>query len=625
MSPRIAMPPFGRSLPVVLSLAGLFAVAGAAAAEPSTTDFVVPVVSPPTAATLETARGEARKRLATLRGLFAEQAIGVVLSRELDLDGLEAAVSATEAAVREAEGPPLDTRVRTLRRTVPPSLQPALDGLRASVDRLARLVRLAADDEGVARASLATLARHVADPGRRRTPEGEAEVRAAFARAAALLPDDVVAPLGRRLSYPNDVGFVHGDFIAHLARQRIDQPLSFARRVEGAWIAGTGHVTVDLSATVAESVGENLLDIHARGAGTITATADRRRVHVRASARPTVTCTQTVHILPRSIAGDTPDVSATFRTDLVGLGIDGVLGRCGLVQRLAGRAIGDALAANDPRVAATLEEAVRDRVREEGLQLAHRVNGLLRSTVWDQLRAVDYEPSVALYDDAAGIWSETTYAHHDELASLTPRPALSPGARHDVVRWVHESAVTNALGGLAAATVDEATVRGLWETQFKLSSPEWEALPGGREPASILLADRDPIAVRFMGDGIALDVRATACHLDGRRVDAGTRHFRIRYRVQDGPTGLALVRDEIEFADDVPADARQVWERVLSLFCGREILPLPRFPNRKARQVFRLARLEAADGWLVVGLERASDAAPVDDGRSARADGGVHR
>jgi hypothetical protein len=108
-------------------------------------------------------------------------------------------------------------------------------------------------------------------------------------------------------------------------------------------------------------------------------------------------------------------------------------------------------------------------------------------------------------------------------------------------------------------------------------------------------------------------------------VDAGTRHFRIRYRVQDGPTGLALVRDEIEFADDVPADARQVWERVLPLFCGREVLPLPRFPNRKARQVFRLARLEAADGWLIVGLERASDAAPVDDGRSARADGGVHR
>jgi hypothetical protein len=64
----------------------------------------------------------------------------------------------------------------------------------------------------------------------------------------------------------------------------------------------------------------------------------------------------------------------------------------------------------------------------------------------------------------------------------------------------------------------------------------------------------------------------------------------------------------------VPADARPVWEKVLPLFCARDIQPLPRFPNRLARQLVQLAHLHTADGWLVVGLERAPAVHPATGG-----------
>lgn len=576
---------------------------------------VVPLVRQPTAAEIAAARDHVVRRLETLRGLLAGQAIGVVLSRELDLDGLDAALAGAPALAPGPAGTGLDgdrlaACEAALRRVMPRSLQPALDDLRAAVGRLGRLVRLAHDAAGAA-AALATLAVHAAEEHLRRTDTGETELREAFAQAARLVPDETLAPLRRRLSQPNDVGFVSADFIAFLARRQFEQPVTFSRQVAGARIAGTGRVSLDLSATVPVGDGENRLLVHARGGGTISATADRRRVHVVATATPTVTCTQAVHILPREIVGDTPDVAAAFRTRLQGVGIDGLLGRCRLVQRAAGRAIAEALAANDPRVAATLEDAVRERVREEGIQLAHRVNGLLRSTVWEQLRAVDYEPDVALSNDAAGLWSGTTWARADELAALTPRPAAPSGTGLDVVRWVHESAVTNALGGLSGATIDEATVRGLWETQFKLSSAEWEGLPGGRVPAVIRLAAGRPLTLRFVPDGVVIDLRAVGCDLDGRPADAGPRAVRIRYRVAAGGSGL--VRDPLEFAADVPAAVRPVWEAVLGLFCAREIRPLPRFPNRLARQVFALAHLHTADGWLVVGLRRATPDAGAAD------------
>lgn len=613
------------SLPVLLaatlSLPGLDASPqDVSSAEPAAATFV-PTVRLPRASELDGAQEQARARLVRLRRLLDDQAIGVVLSPALGLAELESALVPGRADDGVTEGARLSRSARNLRQVVPPSLQAAVDDLRAAVDRLARLIHCAADDDGVTVTSLATLARQIATTSRPPSLDDEVDVRKAFASAATRLPDETLAPLRRRLSHPNDVGFVSRSFLAFLARQHVEQPVSFDRQVEGARISGTGRVVLDLSATMPRSLGENRLVLHARGSGTIAATADRRRVHVRATALPSVTCAQTVHILPRTIAGDTPDVSAEFRTKRQGVGIDGVLGRCRVVQRLAGRAIDAVLAANDPRVAAMLEDAVRDRVHEEGLALAYRVNGLLRSTVWDQLRAVDYMPTVELHNDDAGLWSETTYAHADELGALSRRPALPADGSLDVVRWVHESVLTNALVGLTGAMIDEATVRGLWETQFKLWSPDWETLPAGRVPAVIHLADERPVSLRFQPDGVVIDLRTTGCDRDGRRVDTGPRGFRVRYRVHEGATGLALVRDPIECATNVPAEIQPIWEEVLGLFCARDIRPVPRFPNRKARHLLRLAHLHAADGWLVVGLARSPEAVPPADDRRDALDG----
>lgn len=557
---------------------------------------------PPTAFRIAAARDEALARLAAVRRLLEERPSGEILARELDIPGLEA-----EIVRGVPDGAALGRGERSLRRIVPGRLQAAINDLRGAVGRLGRLARSAAD-AGALAAAQATLDRHFRDPALRLAPAGDLELREAFAQAASLTPDDeVVVALRQRLSLPNAVSFVGRDLVAALGRRHFDQPVATSERREGTAIAVSGRVGVDLTASAPESGGENLLLIRARGAGSLVATADRRRIHVGATATPKVECTQRVHIAPRGIAGDDPEVDAEFRSRLRCLGIDGALGACGLVRRIAGNAIQDALAANDPLVAREIEDGVRERVREEGITLAYRVNGLLQHAVWDQFAALDYRPDVRLHNDADGVWSETFYAHDDELAALGSRPPVPAGLGLDLCTWVHESVANNSLDTLANAAIDEATVRGLWHDQFKMSSADWDGLPEGRVPAVITLAEGRPLGVRFLPGEVRLELRATGCSLDGRPADEGPRTIRVGYRVERGPEGVRFLRDAVEFGADVPAAVRPTWERALNLFLAADIRPMQRFPNAKVRRILEMAHLDVGDGWIVVGSRRVAD------------------
>lgn len=573
----------------------------------------LPPLTAPSPADIAAVRADATAQLTALQRQLDRQAIGVILAAELELDLLAVALRRDrpdEATLRRIE--------RSLRRMLPGKVQASVNGLRATVARLARMIRLSGDALETANQALATIDRHLRDDRLRSSRDGESALREAYAHVADLLPSSAaVATLQRRLSSANYTSLLSHDFVASMAERHFDHPVSFREHQQGASIVGHGGIRITLSATAPASDGENRLLLHAVGAGHVDASADRRRIHVRAAASPAVDGVQPLRILPSRVVSDVPTVTADFHTRLSGLCLDGLLGHCPLAKRLAGRAIQGRLSDNDRSVARTIETTVGDRVREEGLSLAYRLNGLLQYAVWDTLSALDYRPHVRLRNDAAGMWSETFYAHDDQLAAVSPRPGV-PAGQHsnlDLITWIHESAVTNSLDVMAGVRLDEATARGLWEVQFKLTSTDWDSLPPGRTPAAITLADASPASMRFLTGTVELQLRATGCEIDGKPADSGPCTVRIRYRIDKDRHGPRLLREPFAFSEPGPADKQAIWQNVLGLFFAREIRPMQRFANANVQQFLALDFLEASDAWLVVGLRRS--AAPAEQPRAS--------
>ena len=556
----------------------------------------------------EQARQGAIAAAAALRAELETGPLGAILVPELELDWVEA-----EIARDPPDASALERLERSLRRILPGRAQESLDRLRVRVGRLARSARRAEQGPAPVLAARAALETHLGHPPGA-SPVTDEEVCAAFAALAAVAADEPseaeLRRLRERLSSANLSVLLKREFVAAIARREFSQPVEFRERQAGTAIAGTGHVSVAISASVPESRGENLLVVHAVGDGRIAATADRRRVHVAATAAPHVSGSDTVRLTPTRVVVEPPAVVARFTTRVSGLKVDGLVGRCRIVQGIARRSAQEALAGNDPAVASRIERTVAERVEEEATALATKINGLLQWGVWDRLAALDFTPEIRLSNDALGMRSDTWYAGGDQLGAVAPRPAISAAdlARLDMVTWVHESAVNNSLAALSGLRLDEATVRGLWEVQCKFSSDEWQRLPAARIPAVITLAAERPAAVRVVPGGIDLVLRTTRCELAGQVVDEEPREIRLGYRLDRDADGWRFTRGEAEFTPPLPAARTPAWHQALALFLGRSIRPLPRYRPSGLAEHVKVGSVNVGDGWLVVGAVRTDGA-----------------
>lgn len=564
----------------------------------------------PLPADVDAVRREARAAVTRLRDELATRAIGVVLAPEMRLDQLTSALEATTI-----DPDLLDDVEKALRRTLPGDAGRLADRLRACVARLARLARLDASMLAEGRRAIDAISRHQADAGRPGAEDdADGGLRAPFALLASLVPDEpAIAGLRRSLSEPNTGVFVGNAFVESAARRSLTLPVDSRMRREGTTISGTGAVRIDLSATLPPADAASIVRMHAVGTGRIDATADRRRVHVRARATPHVTGTDDVRILwDRVVAGE-PEVRARFQTRLTGVRIDGPLGRCRLAKAIASRAIQDRLADGDPQVSRRIERDVAARVKEESFGLAHRLNGLLQWGVWDRLAAIDFTPEVRLRNDGAGARSDTWYAGPGQLGALRARPPLPAGLPQPIAiaTWVHESALANSLGRLGGIRLDEATVRGLWEVQCKLTCDEWAMLAPARIPSSITLADEEPFSVRFVRGGFEVRLRMKACEHAGRPVLTAAREVSLGYRLGRDEHGPMLRRESLTWANGTPAGDRGEVERVIDLFLGRTIRPLPRYRTSGFANHLQVAHLELRDGWLVAAASEVDRREPT--------------
>lgn len=549
----------------------------------------------PAATDLEATRQDALRAVDAVRKQIAGRALGVILAEELGLDVLTAELA------RPASDPAVLERCeKRLRRVLAGGIQAPVNRLRTSVGRLARQVRMATTGAEAARESIRVLALAAS------AEHGDDEaVRRAFHTLAAYSPArDDLARLRRQLSLPNGSTTVSAAFVAAVSRKSFDQPVHFQTDRDGTRITGRGNVTVSLHATAPPSATANRLTLHAGGAGSIEASADRRRVHVRAAASPTIAGSIDVDLRADRIAAASPSVHADFRTQLQGLRIDGLLGRCGLVRRIASDAIGRALSSGDATVARKIESELAKRIDEEAHELAYRINGLLHQALWERLVAVDAVPEMRAWNDATGLHAATYYGQEDQLGALRPPPAVPAGETCDILTRLHESAINNTLVALGGIVLDENTVRGIWEVQLKLTSDQWPHLPPGRIPAEIRLAEHEAVAVQLRDGAIDVVLRVAACAVEGREVARAAKRIAFRYRVERRSGGLVLLRSGFDHGPEAtPADTAP-WDRALGLFFPPALVPMPRYRPSSISAYVRTTHLDLSAGWLTVGARR---------------------
>jgi hypothetical protein len=554
------------------------------------------------AAELLHAKNEAAAALNRLQMELSEQAIGVILSQELQLARLSSELHQETPDLQS-----LKDIEKSLRRILPGKVQRTSDELRHSVAKLIKQLSLSPAEIDIAKQSIATIRLHFQNEQLRQTRTGERELRNAFAELSARHPSsrDIDA-LHKSLSFANYSSLIKKEFLTTLSQRSFELPVHFRDCKDGTSIVGEGKFKVALSLELPSSIGENQMLICATGTGQIGVAADRNRIHVCAQLTPQIQGQQSLHIRPSQIVADSPHVAAQLRTQVTQVKVNGLLGCLRITENVATRAIQSRLTANEKSVSDQIERKVQERVEEEAFDMAYRINGLIQHGIWDRIQSLEYKPEVMLQNDSQGIHADTHLVSSHQLGALSKRPAIAADRfqQLDLMTWVHESAINNVFDSLSSIRLDEATVRGLWETQFKLTSDEWKNLPPGRIPAVITLADQSPLELRFVPQGIELRLRAIACELDGRIEDEGIREITVRYHIGNVANEAQCSRQPLVFPDDFPPDKVAVWTKALDLFFGRTIRPMPKFRNASFSSFLRLGYLNLIDGWLVIGTAR---------------------
>jgi len=556
---------------------------------------------------------QALDSLDQLERSLADQAVGPLLNRELQLADLRRHLAQLSTAPGPGTVASLEACVPVLRRVVPGHLQGDLDELRHAVMALAAVYNRSPQTIAAARQSLAAVCQQLTDRPAVLSAEDDSRVRDAFASVVRLVADaDLQSQLRQAVSQPNAIVQLRTQFVQQLAAQRVTRPINLRQAKAGTVITGQGEVQVDLSAELPESVGSCRLVVRAEGRGEIDAAARRRRARVTATASPTVSGWQPIVISPRTITPAAAAVTARLRTRLNTLSIGGLLGRCRLVRRLATRMVQRQLAAADPAAARSIEAEVGRTVEAEGLLLASRVNSLLTWGVWDRLAAIDFTPAVLLANNRAGATSGTFYARGDQLAALSPPPvvAAEQSPRVALVTKVHESAVNNLFTGFGGLTLDEATVRALWEVQLKLADAAWERLPPARLASTISLRADEPLEVHLGGNGIQLSLRPTAGCLAGAPLRGVPAEIRLSYQFEQNADGLCFRRTDCQFSGDVDAGTAAAWTELIDLFAGRQLRPLPRYRTSITASWLRVVHATLERGWLVVVTEMIDNEPP---------------
>lgn len=549
---------------------------------------------------------DAKKRtIAYLADLNAEldlTPLGDIYRDEYSLLSLSAQLAAIPLDVNK-----LQLSSDALRRLIPGTLQRQFHQLDEQLSLLIKLLQSTESAMPIGHDTLTVLRKHATQPSLRSRPEGALELRKAFAQIANIHPDtEAIHKLQNLLSQANTITLIRRRFVDRESRGSFLIPVDQANTSDGTQIRASGKLQVNYSAELPNSPNECSLLLNVGGSGELVSRAVRNNISIVASVRPSLTGSQSLRIKPTEIQGDAPKIHASLQTKVLDANVNCLLGRLPIVERLLSRIVQRKLDENSPKLGERVESEISKKAEEVGYQLAYRINDLLRHKIWDRFHTLTFEPRISIFNDPLGINYSAHYMMHDQLAALAPPPELPANTQEqlDIISQIHESAVANALSNLPAFSIDEATMRGIWQVQLKMEHPSWNIPLPATIPSVIHLRTPSPITLSLDNDQVILTLHADSYQLEDKPLQESHCDILVIYRVDRIGKQIHLVRKPFEFVGDIPEEQRLSWGKILDRLLPDQLHPLPRFQQLGTSSFIQLQHLQIDDGWLVIGQSR---------------------
>jgi hypothetical protein len=501
----------------------------------------------------------------------------------------------------------LQNSATALRKVTPGKLQRQLHQLDETLSQLITLLRSTELAMPLGHDTLKVLRKHAAHPSLRSESEGALELRKAFAQIANIHPDtEAIHNLQNLLSQANTITLIRRRFIDKESQGSFVIPVDQTTTTDGTKIHASGKVKVNYRVELPTSPNDCSLLLNVTGSGDLVTRAVRNNISISAALRPGITGTQSLRIKPTEIQGAAPTIHASLQTQVLDANVNCFLGRLPIVERLLSRIVQRKLDENAPKLSDRVETDITKKAEEVGYQLAYRINDLLRHKIWDRFHILTFEPRISIFNDPLGIHYSAHYMMHDQLAALSPPPELPNDTEEqlDIISQIHESAVTNALSNLPAFSIDEATMRGIWQVQLKMEHPSWNIPHPATIPSVIHLRTPSPLSLSLDNDQLILTLHGDSYQLEDQPPQTSHCDILVIYRVDRIGSQIHLVRKPFEFVGDIPEEQRLCWGTILDRMLPDQLHPLPRFQQVGSSSFIQLKHLQIDDGWLVIGQSR---------------------
>jgi len=560
---------------------------------PSWTDRALASLTPPSDAELAAARARLRAALGEVHEHLKRLPEGASLSDALQLDAL------TMELERPHGDPLLRERVLSaLRVKRPGELTALLDSLRTAWEDWTALRTLDEASLASARSSAQRLGDW--DPALPMSLETEQALRADFAVLAKTrrgVPQ--LAEFRAVASQPNQRVVVSAQYLQQIAGRKFSVPIDVRQRRDGTRVTATGTLPISTRLQLPENLQSATLRLLVEAEGPVALAAHKDRIHLCAKSQLCLDGVQDYVLTANGVQHDDPRLKLASRTRLTGVNADLRLGER-LAERFIARAAAKRLPEADRRATAAAKPMIAARVNDECDDIALRINGLFQALYLTPFAAEDIDTASAFQSSPAGVTWNATYARHDQLGALGPPPeSRVPLEDLSYLISIHESAINNLAEQLAGTWLDEATYWIMLNEEFKLQSPEVEAMPPGRLATAVHFAEQSPLVMHVDDRTIHIALTLDQWTLDGQPPPSSSNvQVEATYRVEPGGDGMRLIRNgEVKTS---PA-ADDSLNKILSKYLPSELHPRRKFQNAGVPRRLMVRELNLDDGWLVIG------------------------
>lgn len=543
-------------------------------------------------------REKAQESCSTAINELSQTAVGYILAVDLRLADLNALLQNNKPDPNE-----LHAFEERLRFITPGRNQKYIDQVQIHVGVLHRALRTNEETLALARRSIEQL-RLLSRDQQLVAPDAQ-QVRSAFKLLSQMAIDPtMLGDLQTTVSRPNVQTQFRTRTLEMLGRTTFHFPVNSSTCTDRTTIQISGSVSVALTPKFAESPHSIPLLMHVDGQGTFNATAYRSPARVNVDLNATAHGLQPLELLPQSIDRESATVKAKLNSQLQDVQLQGHLNRSRLIRNILGKVIERKLAEQDPVLSKTIEGEISKRAEEEGYKLAFKVNRLLTQSLWSRLESVRFTPDISLSSNGQYLSSHSLYAFPDQLGALTSPPTI-PSPIDKQLDWtthIHESAVNNVLSKIRGFQFDEATMRGIWQVQLKLTTPEWATPQYATIPSTITFAAEDPIRIVLHGHRLDVMLNMQTASLASDKTALPPLATNLTYSLSPQGDQFQIVRSPLVMPSQLSEQESQAWQAVLTRFFPETIEPMPKFRPAMWENFVALRYLNIQDGWLSVGL-----------------------